>query len=299
MSWQGFLDTLRRWFRRDRSASPDMSLSAGASSAAGSSTPASATPAAGSSTPASNPPALPSVPAVQQEGKALAAYTSAVNEWNAFLEDLSKGTGIEKAELEKAQGVVKNIATAAGIAGTVATAAATVASASSAVPIVGQVVAAVGALITLIAGAVSIFYGPKGLTQTEKDAGVNIINRGESITGWRDGVYRFNYIPIYGPKVDPFLKQIDPTVLTARFTKAQWASLYSLIKLYPFGPPVPRVDVLGDGTFQYEYNKYGNNDVSYEAGQRNERYMARTKDPTEITTLGTSDGPFRRKSAGL
>jgi hypothetical protein len=287
MSWQGFLDTLRRWFRRDRSASPDTPLPAGAA------------PAAGSSTPASNPPALPSVPAVQQEGRALAAYSQAVNEWNAFIEDLSKGTGIEKAELEKAQGVVKNIATAAGIAGTVATAAATVASASSAVPIVGQVVAAVGALITLIAGAVNIFYGPKGLTQTEKDAGVNIINRGESITGWRDGVYRFNYIPIYGPKVDQFVKQLDPQVLTARFTKAQWISLYNMIKQYPFGPPVPRVDVLNDGTFQYEYNKHGNNDLSYEAGQRSERYMARTKDPAEITTLGTSDGPFRRKSAGL
>lgn len=293
MSWQGFVDTLRRWFQRARSTSTDKSPPAG------SSTPASGAPASGSSAPASSPPELPSVPAVQQEGKALAAYTKAVNEWNAFLEDLSKGTGIEKAQLEKAQGVVKDIATAAGVAASVATAAASVAGASSAVPIVGQVVAAVSALITLIAGAVNIFYGPKGLTQTEKDSGVNIVSRGESITGWRDGVYRFNYIPIYGPKLDQFMKQLDPQVLTARFTKAQWAALYSLIKLYPFGPPVPRVDVMNDGVFQYEYNKYGNNDLSYEAGQRNERYMARTKDPAEITPVGTSDGPFRRKAAGL
>lgn len=279
-AWEDFKNTLRRWFAK----------------LYGNEAPAPSTepkPEPEKAPPASTAPDEPdpSVEDVRKQGAALAAYTRAVNEWNAFLEDLSKGTGIAKEKLEGANEKLKTAGQVVSAAAAVATVAAAASAGASTVPIVGQVVAAVGALITMIAGLVNIFYGPKGLTQSEIDKGVNIINRGEAITGYREGVYRFNFIPIYGPKIDQFINRLDPDVRTHAFTKKQWESFYSLVKTFPYGPPVPRVDVLSDGTLQFEYNKSGNNDLSYEAGLRGERVQAETKEPEKITPKGTGDPP--------
>lgn len=244
---------------------------------------------------------LPGNPTLEQVLQLLVAYNAALKDWRAYLDDVAAGMGVSRgqasAALLRLQELNKRVDTkyfakewVAPLSGLVLSAAAsllaTASAAANAVPIVGQVAAAVTALIAWSLQVSDLLdWKNRGLTKSELDAGVNIRNRPPERNGWQAGCYFFHDVPVFGPKVDDFNEGMSPSVKEGVWG-AQWKAVYALAKTHPYGPPVPRVEVLGDGTYQYAYNKLGNNDTSQEAQGRAEVFLGRTTDPADVRATG-------------
>lgn len=259
-----------------------------------------------SSAPAEQPgpalgPPLPGDPTVEQVQIATDNFLRAQETWKRYLSDLAAGMGVQEDELTKAKiglGAAGTLLTVAStIAAKVAAGAATAGAAANSVPLVGQVVAAVSAVIAFVAQWCNVFLQPQGLLASEIRRGVRLRIRPPEITGWKDGTYFCFDVPIFGPKVDEYAEQLSPKIRNGVWGE-QWAALYRLAKAYPYGPPVPRVEVLGDGVYQYEWNIRGTNDRGTEAQQRGELRIAQTTKPTEITPFGPTGQPAPGQPTG-
>lgn len=244
---------------------------------------------------------LPGDPTVEQVRIATDAFLRANERWKAYLQDLAAGMNVQAEQLTNAKiglGTVGTLLTAATtVAGKLAAGAATAGAAANAAPLVGQVAAAVALLIAYVAQWCNVFLQPQGLLASEIRRGVRLRVRPPEVTGWKDGTYFCFDVPVFGPKIDEYAEQLSPQIRNGVWGE-QWASLYRLAKAYPYGPPVPWVEVLGDGTFQYEWNVRGTNDRGADAQQRGDLRIAQTKNTAEITPFGLTGKPAPGQQTG-
>ena len=103
-------------------------------------------------------------------------------------------------------------------------------------------------------------------------------------TGYKNGVFWFRDMPVsawafslWGKELGDYAKGIGASYL---------ASLQALAVHLPVGYPVPYVKVQPDGSWFYNFNRYGNGDTSQAAIDRKEVFGLEVWSPKDITPTG-------------